>query len=88
MLMSPELLGNILIGFILFVMVAGVWLTMRMASAEVRSEFTQQDEHMTLLEERIARIEAALFFGPSAVQSLPMPTSRQSPSHPGVAKRF
>ncbi len=82
--MSPEMLGIILVGFLLFVMLAGVWLTVRRAAAEVRSEFAHQSERMTALEERIARIEGALFFGPSAVQALPRHRTSPSPSSPDV----
>ena len=81
--MSPELLGIILIGFILFLMVTGVWLTARGTAAETRAEFTQPDERPTLLEERIARIEGALFFGPSAVQSLPTSSPTERPTTQG-----
>ena len=44
--MSPELLGIILVGFLLFFMVAGVWLTVRGEAAGVRSEFAEQSERM------------------------------------------
>ena len=88
MVMNAELLGIALVGFILFVMVAGVWFSVRGAAADIRSEFAQQSERMTLMEERIARIEGALFFGPSAVQSLPTSTPPRSPSRPDVTKRL
>lgn len=86
--MSPELLGITLIGFILFLMVTGVWLSVRGAAAEIRAEFAQQSERMSLFEERIARIEGALFFGPSAVQALPSSRNPRTPEHPGVTKRL
>ena len=86
MVMNPELLAIIFVGFILFVMVSGVWFSVRGAAAASREEFAQQSERMTLMEERIARIEGALFFGPSAVQSLPRSKEPGSPSSSDVTK--
>ena len=86
MVMNPELLGIIFVGCILFFMAAGVWFSVRGAAAESRAEFAQQSERMTLMEERIARIEGALFFGPSAVQSLPQSKEPRSPSSSDVTK--
>lgn len=86
MVMNPEMLGIVFVGCVLFFMVAGVWFSVRGAAAASREEFAQQSERMTLMEERIARIEGALFFGPAAMQSLPKSKEPGSPSSSDVTK--
>lgn len=70
MVLNPELLGLVIVGAVLFFMLCGVWFSVRGHGAEAQSEFAQQSERMAALEERIARIEGAVFFGPSAVRAL------------------
>ena len=53
-----------------------------MEEIEGLREFDQQSERMKALEERIARIEGAVFFGPSAVKALRRgSTAPASPPH-------
>lgn len=80
MTMNPEMIGLVLVGLLLILVLARM-LTLQGKATEVQTEvqsgFAELNERLTELEERIARIEGAVFFGPAAAQAL-----RRGPSHP------
>ena len=83
--MSPELLGIIVLGVFLVLILPGLWVMIRSETGVIRTEFTQLNDRLSNLEERMARIEGALFYGPAAVQ-----VEAQAPpsSNPLVRKRL
>ena len=94
MMMTPEVIGLVLVAVLLIVVLARV-LTVQGKATEVQtgvqSGFAELNERLTELEERIARIEGAVFFGPAAAQALrrgPVHPRSGTPSDPGIPKRL
>ena len=93
MMMTPEVIGLVLVAVLLILILARV-LTVQGKATEVQTEvqsgFAELNERLTELEERIARIEGAVFFGPAAAQALrrgPGSPRSGTPSDPGITKR-
>lgn len=60
--------------FLIFLLIACLWISTRNKFAEAQEDMERLDkklnQRLTKLDERFARIEGAIFFGPAAVRDL------------------
>ena len=69
-ILHPDFLLVIVLIFFLLLVVLGLWFGFRRRLAEIQSDQEQQREQLDLLENKMARIEGALFYGPSATWTM------------------
>ena len=64
--LHPDFLLVIGLTLFLLLIVLVLWIGFRRRLAEIQSDQEQQREQLDVLENKMARIEGALFYGPSA----------------------
>ena len=89
--LHPDFLLVIGLIFFLLLIVLVLWIGFRRRLAEIQSDQEQQREHLEVLENKMARIEGALFYGPSATWTLEHRKQTQDrgptlPSDPQITK--
>lgn len=65
-ILHPDVLLVIGLIFFLLLMILVLWIGFRRRIAEIQSDQEQQQDQLNILENKMARIEGALFYGPSA----------------------
>ena len=68
--LHPDFLLAIGLTLFLLLVVLVLWIGFRRRLAEIQSDQEQQREQLDVLENKMARIEGALFYGPSATWTL------------------
>ena len=68
--LQPELLLAVFLNFVLLLIVLALWIALRRRLSETQSEQERQGEQLDVIENKIARIEGALFYGPSATWTM------------------
>ena len=89
--LHPDFLLVIGLTLLLLLIVLVLWIGFRRRLAELQSDQEQQREQLDVLENKMARIEGALFYGPSATWTLEHRTRDQDqgqtfPSDPQITK--
>lgn len=77
--LRPDFLLVIGLIFFLLLIVLVLWIGFRRRLAEIQSDQEQQREQLDVLENKMARIEGALFYGPSATWTLEHRKRTQDP---------
>ena len=89
--LHPDFLPAIGLALFLLLVVLVLWIGFRRRLAEIQSDREQQREQLDVLENRMARIEGALFYGPSATWTLENrrragAQGQTLPNDPGITK--
>lgn len=89
--MSPvfqfDLLLPILLNFVLLLIILVLWVVLRRRIAESQADQVRQSDQLDVLENKMARLEGALFYSPSATWA--METRREKDGvNPAVRKRL
>ena len=68
---------SLIAGLLLLVLI--LWLVLRRRITETQEEQVRQSDQLDVLENKMARIEGALFYGPSATWTMEKPETNSGP---------
>ncbi len=86
-MLHPDLLIPVLLNTVLLLLILILWIVLKRRITETQTEQERQSDQLDVLENKMARIEGALFYGPSATWTMENTGRRPGHSHdPEVRK--
>ena len=83
-----DLLFPVLLIFALLLIVLIVWIALRRRLTDTQAKQERQSDQLDVLENKMARLEGALFYGPSATWTMENRRERRDVDDPEVRKRL
>ena len=87
-MLNPEIILSIALNTILLLLVLVLWGFLRRRIAETQVEQERQSDQLDLLENKMARLEGALFYSPSADWAIREQDRNRPEDDPVVRKRL